>query len=131
MANFNTINNAFSKRIIAQWTATPIAWDNAIYNPSEGTEFIRCTNLPSTSINHEIGVSKINYGIYWIQIFIPKNSGTGRAYELADMLDAIFSNTQFDEITCYASDVQRTGDEGHNWFQLNFRINYYSHERIL
>lgn len=129
MANFSEINNSFSQRMSA-WVETPIAWDNVDYTPVEDQEWIRCTLLPSTTENNEIGTSKINYGIFWIQIFVPKLTGTGRAYELADMLDALFSNVQFDDIVCYASDVQRTGDEGHDWFQLNVRVNYWSHERI-
>lgn len=128
MANWVEINNSFSQRM-ATWTETPIAWDNMDYIPTKGQEWIRCTLLPSTSENNELGVSKIHYGIFWIQIFIPKLTGTGRAYELANMLDALFSNVQFDNIVCYASDVQRTGDEGHEWFQLNVRVNYWSHER--
>lgn len=129
MANFAEINNSFSQRM-STWVETPIAWDNVDYKPTDGQEWIRCTLLPSTTENNELGQSKINYGIFWIQIFVPRLTGTGRAYELADMLDALFSNVQFDDIVCYASDVQRTGDEGHDWYQLNVRVNYWSHERI-
>lgn len=128
MANWVEINNSFSQRM-ATWTETPIAWDNTDYIPTKGQEWIRCTLLPSTSENNELGTSKIHYGIFWIQIFVSKLTGTGRAYELANLLDALFSNVQFDDIVCYASDVQRTGDEGHEWFQLNVRVNYWSHER--
>lgn len=127
MPDQEAINNSFSQRMNT-WTETDIAWDNMDYVPTVGTEWIRCTLLPSLTENNELGTSKIHYGIFWIQIFTPENTGTGRAYELAEMLDAIFSNQTFDDIVCYASDVQRTGDEGHGWFQLNLRVNYWSHE---
>ena len=129
MANHTEINNSFSARLLANWSETDIAYDNIDYKPITGQEWIRCTNIPSITINSALGDSVIHYGIYWIQVFTPLNIGTGRAYELADMLTALFANQQFDEIVCYTADVQRTGDEGHEWFQLNVRINYWSHER--
>lgn len=128
MPNWTEINNSFTQRM-ATWTETDIAWDNTDYVPTTGVEWIRCTLLPSPTINSNLGTSKIHYGIFWIQIFTPENTGTGRANELAEMLDAMFSNLEFDDIVCYASDVQRTGDEGHGWFQINVRVNYWSHER--
>jgi hypothetical protein len=128
MANLSEINNAFSNRL-SSWVETPIAWDNVDYTPEEGQEWIRAVLLPSSPENNELGLSVINYGLFWIQIFVPKLIGTGRAYELATMLVDLFSNTQFDDIVCYTADVQRSGDNENNWFQLNVRIKYWSHER--
>lgn len=128
MANWEQINNSFSNRISTLWTHTSVAWDNVDYTPTRGQEWIRCTLLPSITENNELGKSVINYGIFWVQIFVPRLSGTGRAYELANLLDAMFSNVQFDDIVCYASDVRRSGETDQEWFQLNVRINYWSHE---
>lgn len=128
MANWAEINNSFTDRINTFWTHTPVAWDNVDFTPVKNEEWIRCTNLPAPSINNELGKSTINFGIFWIQVFTPRLQGTGRAYELANYLDVLFSNIEFNNIVCYASEVRRSGETAEEWFQLNVRINYWSHE---
>jgi len=130
MAGWEGINNAFTTRLNTNWIETPIAWDNVSYDPVEGNEWIRATLIPSTTQNAALGKAKKHFGIFWLQIFVPLNGGTGRAYELAEMLDAIFSNMSFDEVVCYAADITRTGDDGNGWFQLDVRVNFWSFERI-
>jgi hypothetical protein len=129
MANWNEINNSFSGRLNTNWTATDIAWDNVPYSPVEGQEWVRATLIPTLSENAALGLAKRNNGIFVIQIFTPLNEGSGRGYELAEMLDAIFGNTEFDEVVCYASDVVRIGDDDNGWYQTNLKVNFWSHER--
>ena len=129
MANWSEINNAFTSRLSSNWLETPIAYDNAPYSPIPDQEWIRATLIPAYSQNAELSASTMHYGIFWRQIFVPLNKGTGRAYEIATMLDAIFSNKQFDEVVCYAAETSRTGDDGNGWYQLDLRVNFWSNER--
>ena len=129
MANWSEINNSFTSRLNTLWAETPIAFDNVDYTPVVNTEWIRATLIPAYSENAQLAVSTMHYGIFWIQIFVPLSSGTGRAYEIATMLDAIFSNKQFNEVVCYAAETSRAGDDGNGWYRLDFRVNFWSNER--
>lgn len=129
MADWNEINNTFSSRLNTNWIETPIAWDNVPYTPSEGAEWIRGTVIPFPSENTALGKATVNKGLFVIQIFTPLNGGSGRAYELVDMLSAIFANQQFSDIICYAAETQRIGDDENGWYQLNLNINFWSYER--
>lgn len=128
MADWNAINNAFSQRLNTNWVTTPIAWDNVPYTPQEGQEWIRAALLPTTTENASLASSKKHFGIYAIQIFTPLNGGSGRGYELADMLSAIFANQQFGDVVCYAPETTRIGDEGNGWYEIVLKINFWSYE---
>lgn len=130
MANWEGINNSFSQRLSNLWAETPIAWDNAIYNPTTDTSWVRATLVPSYTENNALATSVIHYGIFWVQIFVSLNKGTSEAYRLASMLEPLFSNVEFDEVVCYAAETSRTGDEGNGWYQLNVRANFWSNERV-
>jgi hypothetical protein len=129
VANWNDINNAFSAKLSAEWATTDIAWDNAPYEPTSGQEFIRGTMVPVTTENASLADSVKHFGIYTIQVFVPLQAGSGRAYELTSALEAIFTNTEFSEVVCYAADTTRTGDDGNGWYQVNLNVNFWSYER--
>jgi len=129
MATFNEINNSFTQRIASMWSTTAVAWDNVDFEPNPDQAWIRCTLISTPSENNELGLSVIHRGLFWIQIFTPLNKGTGEAYTIVDELTTLFSNVQFDGIFCHAADVQRVGDDGRGWFQVNFRVPYWSHQR--
>ena len=129
MANWDEINNAFSTKLSAEWVTTDIAWDNVPYEPTDDSEWVRATLIPVTTENASLADSVKHFGIYSIQIFVPLQAGSGRAYELATSLEAMFANTQFSEVVCYTAETTRTGDDGTGWYQLNVNINFWSYER--
>ena len=129
MADWSSINNAFTNRLSTNWSTTDVAWDNVPYESTEGQEWVRAVLLPVTTENAAMGTAKKHYGIFWLQVFTPLNSGTGRGYELAEMLDGIFGNSNFDDVVCYASEITRTGDDGNGWYQTDVKVNFWSFER--
>ena len=129
MAQWKDINNAFSSRLNTNWAVTPIAWDNVPYSPVANQEWVRALLIPVDTENANLGKSTNRIGMFWLQIFTPLKEGSGRAYELADMLSAIFANQQFSDVVCYAAETTRIGDEGNGWYQVNLKINFWSYER--
>ena len=129
MANWDEINNALSTRLNDNWVTTPIAWDNVPYDPTPNQEWVRAAMIPTVTENAALADATRRQGIYAIQIFTPLNRGSGRAYELADMLSAIFSNQQFSNVVCYAAETTRIGDEGNGWYEVVLQINFWSQER--
>ena len=128
MATLSQIQHAFEKRLKDNYLSTPIAWDNVSFSPPSSGGWIRPTLLPVATKNASLGLSKRYSGIFWIQVFAPLLSGSKLAYEIAEELEVLFSNKQFDEVVCYASEITRTGNEGKGWFQLNVKVHFWSHE---
>ncbi len=128
MAKFSEIRTALESRLKTNYSTTEISWDNTSSNPNDDG-WIRATMIPATIENSALGaLSKRYSGIFWIQVFTPLLKGTKAAYDIAEELEAIFSNQQFDEVVCYASEITRTGNEGKGWFQLNVKVHFWSHE---
>lgn len=127
MANWNEINNAFSTKLGAEWTETDIAWDNAPYEPIVGQEWIRATLIPVNTENASLSANTKYIGIYLVQIFVPLQGGSGRAYELSNIVELMFANTEFSEVVCYSAETLRTGDDGNGWYQLNVNVNFWSY----
>lgn len=69
------------------WTETSIVYQNVAYN--ELNEFIRLNVLSGKRFQASLGCVNNTYrtpGVLMIQIFTPKNEGTKRALDIADLL---------------------------------------------
>lgn len=126
--------NALAGLFNTGWAnATPIAWPNIAYTPTQGAPWVRFTLLPSEAAQASIGSPGDNCFMYSgfidIQVFTPLNSGDIKAAELVDKVVGIFHNAQLDGYSFgagYAVTVATSEDEG--WHQKNVRVRYRHYE---
>lgn len=105
----------------ANYTATAIAWDNREFDPETagagGTpvdEYVAIYVLPVTSQRELMGAAypyKDNY-IVWANVFVKSDEGPHRAYQLADMIETLFTEKTLagGEVT-YVPEVEIIGQQ--------------------
>ena len=116
------IKTVFDARLDAQYSETQVIYDNVGDRP-EG-EFISATlnvhDIQNGQIGNEANPGFIKAkGEYSISIFTPLNVGAGRAYRIADIVNAIFENISFGGVMCFVPNVTRLGDDGHGYYHLD------------
>lgn len=88
MSRFMEIQTALDARLESFTTDASIAWPNVQFEPSEGSPWIRPSNLPNDPV--AIGLRDDDnvrtQGFYQIDIFTPANEGPGSALSLADQI---------------------------------------------
>ena len=118
----NEMRAALESYIVANWTDTPIAFDNDVFEKQEGS-WIRCGLRPLRIENASLGnVCQRIEALFTIQVFTPLNIGAGEAYGLSDKLIQLFSNQVIDGVNCYQATASYIGDEGYGWFQVNVSV---------
>lgn len=122
--HFTDIRKICEEQLANNWTSTPIAYDNAPFDPPNNPKspWIRCALHPIYSENAALGgLAKRDYATFWMQVFIPLNTGSGSAYDYAKELEILFSNKTINGLTFYQAETSYVGDEGNGWFQLNVK----------
>ena len=126
MPNLPEVKVSFDSRLQDNWSTTEIAFDNDDSYEKGSTPWVRAVLIPSLTTNADLQGLERHYGIYRVSVFVPLNSGTYYAYEYANQIRELFSNTTIDGIVCYASEIRRVGDDGNGWFMLNVLINFWA-----
>ena len=112
--------------IQANWNATPSVFDNGPA-PEGAEEWVRWTvPLDGDSKRVTMGDNPAfrHYGSLMAQIFTKPDIGSGRAVELADMVDTLFRERVLGTITFRVPQI-RKGPKSPEWFQLNVSTDYY------
>ena len=125
---------AVRQRFAANWLETAIAWPNTTFTPSQTEEWVRLTILPAAALEAALGGARYRYiGQAIVQVFVPKNTGDGRALELADAACGIFRGVTADGIRYTGPlgevpGVRVIGDDGNGFFQVNCVIPFWRDE---
>ncbi|MDX1699246.1 MAG: phage tail terminator-like protein [Melioribacteraceae bacterium] len=128
MANLDTIRKTFDSYLSDNWNVNYITWDNTERPLTQDVEWIRpflsVENSENVTIGGYVGNYRIRHtGTYIIQVFTPINKGIGDINRTVDELFKLFNNkTLHPDIFIYASTIDRLGDEGNGWYQINVSI---------
>lgn len=124
------------------WDAdtTPVQFDNsyvwldnngaAYKNENQLDEWLRFIVDFSNSQQKSFGAAN-NFvqrnGLVTVQVFVPENEGSGRAFEIVEAISAIFELADIGEVDFAAANYTRVGVDS-RWFQVNVNIPflYYS-----
>jgi hypothetical protein len=106
------------------WTATPAVYENGL--SLEENEWVRLTVLNGNSKQVTMGDDPAfrHYGLVVVQIFVRPNIGTGRARELADLVDAMFRNALIANLRFQVPQIRR-GPSSPEWYQLNVSTDFH------
>lgn len=130
---FETLAGAFE----TGWNkATPVAWSNLDFSPPSAlSSWVRFSVLPGEAFHATAGAPGKNIirhpGLIVVQVFVPFNSGSITAYDLADDVAGIFRNYHSGGIRCSAPWVTPVSPSaGEGWFQVNVNIPFVRDELL-
>lgn len=106
-------------------TTTPIRWDNTdadLYPPDE-KEWVRLSIQPGAAAQVAMPNDFRHSGIIFVQVFVEKGIGEGRALDLADAAAAIFRGQSANGITYRAPSPSKAGPR-EGYYQINVSIPY-------
>lgn len=92
MISYDDARAALDSRLSA-YQADNVAWENARFEPAEGTGYLRPFLLPAEPRQATVGASGIDRvaGLYQIDVCEPKDGGLGPAMRKVDEVIAQFS----------------------------------------
>lgn len=119
-----TIENRFN----AEWTATPIAYDNVPFNPPANSDWVRLNIQNGDSGYRSLESTVRHTGIISVQIFTPVNKATKTSRQYADIAADIFSDQRFGDVVTDVSSISIVDDD-ESWLQTNVTTPYYRDAR--
>jgi len=141
---FEDVRGAIEERLAANWTTTPIQWENVPFvQPSRNAAVPAWISLAIRG-NREGGRASVGTTtplrryLYTIinQIFVPEETGTTLAYQYADTLGIVWRDVTFaagatGTLRCFEPNAVEVGPEGSGWYQLNLITNFQRDDRFL
>ncbi len=108
----------------ANWTETPIVFENKTYDGA--TEWVRISIQNGDAFQASMGDSPAFrfIGVVFVQIFTKTDTGSGRALELVDLVDALFRNLVLTNLRFKVPQVKKMGKSG-EMYQTNVSTEFY------
>jgi hypothetical protein len=124
--NYLQEKNAIENHFTTAWgSTTPIVFENG-EAPQDAVEWVRLSIQNGDAYQASLGDNPVfrHPGIVFVQIFTPKDDGSGRAIELADIVDGIFRNAVFSGIRFRVPQLNKVPSDS-EWYQLNVSTEFY------
>lgn len=130
MSRFTEAQAALDSRLGTLASSPPVAWENVSYEPTEGTTYLRPSNLPAG--HTAIGIANTDgirgAGIYQVDVFAPRNEGPGVALGIADNVADLFTRglklTSGDTQVIVGVPTQDPAEPSGAWFRVAVLIPY-------
>lgn len=125
--SFNNERLAIENRFKDRWVDTDIAWENIAFDMPNNDEWVRLNILNGSSGYRAINGLKRHLGIIIVQVFVPKDTGTSKAREYADMVSQIFDSKKFSDVVCDVASIETVGADD-TFHQVNVTVPYWRDE---
>ena len=132
MARLSDVNNALTIKLSELVGLPSVAWENLLFTPTQGSEFLRPTILPVSIEFAGLNYQQKDSGIYVIEMFFPKQNGSGNMLTLADSIYDHFRADTFltaGTTKVYIKEIERTPiriDESWAVSTIDIHFDYYS-----
>ena len=132
MGRLSDVNNALSTKLSLLAGLPSVAWENLLFTPTQGTEFLRPSLLPVSTEFAGLNYQQKDSGIYVIEMFFPKQNGSGNMLTLADNIYDHFRADTFltsGSTKVYIKEIERTPirmDESWSVSTIDIHFDYYS-----
>ena len=133
MSVFFDIQAALDSHLNNMPTLPPVAWENAGYEPTIGTLFIRPTILPADTVGATLGATGTdeNFGVYQIDVFAEagkaKNEAVLMADRIADHFKPVTELLYNDRLIRCVTASRAASQIIDGWYQIPIDITYLSH----
>lgn len=131
MSGFEGERQAIEARLQANFSTTPIKYENQEFDPPDSTPWVALTILPGEGQQVSLGPGGLQRyaGVIQCDIYVPEKSGTKTARQHADSISAIFLNKSFSAgssgtIITRTPWVNTRGVEN-GWFHLVLSVTYH------
>ena len=114
-------------RLSAGWATTAIAYDNVAFSAQDNAAWIRLNIVNGDSGYRVLESKKRHTGVIIIQMFAPKNQGSGVLRGYADTLATLFEDQKFDDVVCRNASLTNAGISN-EWHQMNLTIPFWRDE---
>lgn len=123
--NYSQEKQAIEQHFEANWPHTPIVFENAKFTGAED-EWVRLSILNGDAYQASMGDNPAfrHPGVVVVQIFTRPDSGSGRALELADLVDQLFRLAVVSGIVFRVPRVQKVPSDN-EWYQVNVSTEFY------
>ena len=120
--------NAIQVHVAANWTAAPVAYDNAAFAKPNDAPWVRLSILNGFGGGVSLGTPR-RYrftGIVVFAIFVPEETGPSLAAQLADQAIALFEAQKlaggvvFEDVFA----AEQGNDPEGPWFRIDVQANY-------
>jgi len=130
MANTNETRAILENEFITAWAnETQIAYDNVNFDDNQSglEEYVEIRFIVYQNENAATGDTFTRLeGALVIAIYTKYGTGSGRAYELSDLVDTYMTNKCFGDVTTRVTDPRRNGDTKEGWFSVLASIPFIS-----
>ena len=131
MASY-TAYRAIRDYLAAEWTTTPLAWENESFDAAELTPWVRAEVTSSSFQQESIGAGEITanrwveVGSLFMMVMVPSGTGTDLARSYADTLTNLFRGLDLIdfEFTRISIGLGRVSSEDGNWWQLPTEVEW-------
>lgn len=119
---FESAAKAIRQQLHDHYSRTPVAWPNASFEPPGRDPWIRLTILGGDGRQVATAGQRIRRtGVVVVQVFVPRGSGDGKAWSIAEEVAAIFEASTISGIRFGAAGTEEVGTQD-SWFQINVRV---------
>lgn len=122
--NYLQEKSAIEQYFQQNWTHTPIMFENKSYTGDD--DWVRISIQHGDSFQASMGDNPAFrvIGVVNVQIFTKTDTGSGRALELVDFVDALFRNLVISKI-CFRVPQVKKVPSNTEWFQVNVSTDFY------
>lgn len=106
------------------YTSASVKLPNAPFKTPAKAKWLRATNLFNETINVTPDGYKRTFGIFVIDLFVPKGSGDKTQLDDAQTLKVTFENQEFGNTLTQEVSTELIGEDG-AWYILKLNVNYY------
>lgn len=136
--SLEAIRRTIEAHAAANWSETPLAWDNLTYDAAARGPWLRLSVSGSTGRQVTLGAPEGRIfrrrGQVLLQLFVPVNSGPSEAAGLADRAASLFEGRSLEStigpVTFAAADITETGPDGHGWRLTLITVPFQADERV-
>ena len=125
--SYDAARKSIQSYFAANWSATPVAYDNVAFTPPDDSEWVRLSIRNNLSSQITIGSSNQTYrrrGIAFLQIFTPRDGGPELSATLTDTAVNIFEGQKTGPVVFESVNVNEVGNTDDGWFQVNVSASY-------
>lgn len=121
--NYSEEKSIIESHFEANWGHTPIVFENGV--SMEDDEWVRISILNGDAFQASLGDNPVirHIGIVVVSIFTKKDEGSGRALQLADLVDSIFRLATISGIVFRVPQIKKIG--GVDWYQVNVSTEFF------